>query len=260
VRISDTYEFLRVLEAEFAEEMPGPFPVRTNRPLGFPGDPLAEFESVTPPGEPLFWVACTGCAERGCIPILRNTIIEAIRLAVNAADKLEAASRPGRNAEADKTARLFRAFFCHDPTTPISWAGGEPSGLSVARRLRLVARELGGGRRMIFVCLPTRPGCPDGDATCCGAGEINARSVPGTSTIGLCDGFWNEVRLPGLPNIDRRAGTIIHETLHLLFASATGGIRDRNPRRANAHCYKAFVLRANGFGGDPLAVAGCGLC
>jgi hypothetical protein len=60
--------------------------------------------------------------------------------------------------------------------------------------------------------------------------------------------------------------------LHLLFAkhgvSATRtapeipatGILDEGPKRANAHCYKAFVLRVNGFGRDPLAVDGCGKC
>jgi hypothetical protein len=216
-----------------------------------------------PIGIPRFFVACTGCADRGCLPILRDAIGEAIRLATSAARKLETASRlaPGqRDPVATETARLFRAFFCHDPSRPIPWAGNEPSGLSVAKRFRAVARELGGGRRLFFVCLPTRKDCPDGASTCCRAEGHNARSVPGSSTVGLCAEFWEDQRLRGLPDMDRRAGTIIHEMLHLLFATATTGIRDQNPKRANAHCYKAFVLRVNGFGRDPMAVEGCGNC
>jgi len=63
---------------------------------------------------------------------------------------------PGsRNKDAKETARLFRAFFCHDPSLLIPWAGG-PSGASVAVRFRAVADELDGGRRILFICRPTR--------------------------------------------------------------------------------------------------------
>jgi hypothetical protein len=75
----------------------------------------------------------------------------------------------------------------------------------------------------------------------------------------LCPGFWANMHLPGLPDVDRRAGTIVHEMLHMLYASRTGGIRDEG-KRANAHCYKAFVLRVNGYGRDPIATDGCGGC
>jgi hypothetical protein len=264
---STVFELLRELEREFEEESPelewDEIPSRNER---FVDDPI---------GRPIFDIACTGCADGGCHPVLRSAIVEAIRLAIGAARKLEVASSLGpslRDKDAKETARLFRAFFCHDPSLPIVWAGNQASGLSVAKRLRSVAKELGGGRRILFLCLPTRSDCPRGDPTCCGVPEINARSVPGSNTVGLCEDFWADQRLPGLPDLDRRAGTIVHEMLHLLFAkhgiSATRttpeipatGILDQGPKRANAHCYKAFVLRVNGFGRDPLAVEGCGPC
>lgn len=235
---------------------------------------------------PIFDVACTGCANGQCVacddgqcaacPVaggacrtaLRQAVIEAIKLANNSAAKLEAAIKvdPGkRDKDAQETARLFRAFFCHDPSLFIPWAGG-PSGASVAERFRAVARELNGGRRILFVCRPTVAGCADTDQTCCSATD-NAFTMPllagRASTIFLCQGFWDNVILPGLPNADRRGGTILHETLHLLFGHGNGkgrGILDSDPKRANAHCYKAFALRVNGFGRDPVANAGCGAC
>jgi len=239
---------------------------------------------------PIFDVACTGCTAGqcaacpdgqcaacpvhggGCRTVLRQAIIEAIKLARNAADKVDAAisvTRGSRNAGAKETARLFRAFFCHDPSDVISWAGG-PSGASVAQRFRAVARELDGGRRIHFICRPTRVPCADADETCCPAGDV-AFSMPllaaRGSTVFLCAPFWNEIHLPGLPNEDRRGGTILHEMLHMLFGHGPEsghhgihGILDADPKRANAHCYKAFALRVNGFGQDPVAGAGCGPC
>lgn len=252
MRIFDTIGFLRELEAEFAEE-----------PLGLSSrrcqteDRLFELDAAA--GEPLFWMACTGVKDRD--PVLREAVREAIKLATSAADRLEVASRAGkRSPDAEKIARLFRAFFCVDPARPVPWAAGEPFGMVVGRRLRAIARELGGGRRIIFACLETRKDCPEGNDFCCPPEGVNARSVPGSSTIGLCDVFWTNTRFPGLPTLQWRAGTIIHEMLHLLFATATTGIHDEGPRFANAHCYKMFVLRANGYGGDPLALEGCGLC
>jgi hypothetical protein len=55
--------------------------------------------------------------------------------------------------------------------------------------------------------------------------------------------------------------------LHMLFGegpeSGHGkirGIKDRDPKRANAHCYNAFVLRVNGFGRDKVSDKKCGAC
>jgi hypothetical protein len=76
-----------------------------------------------------------------------QAIIQAIKLANTAASKLEAPTKiePGkRDNDAKETARLFRAFFGHDPSKPISYAGNEASGVSVAKRFRAVAKELAG--------------------------------------------------------------------------------------------------------------------
>lgn len=241
---------------------------------------------------PIFDVACTGCAAGQCVAcpdgqcaacpvhdgrcraVLGEAISEAIRLARNAATKIDAAISvpPGaRNADARETARLFRAFFCHDPSMLIPWTGG-PSGASVAQRFRAVADELAGGRRILFICRPTRVPCPDSDETCCTPGDhaFTMPLQPGrASALFMCDRFWNDAiqRQQGLPAVTNRAGTIIHEMLHMLFGhgpesghNKIRGILDTDPKRANAHCYNAFVLRVNGFGRDRVSNAGCGTC
>ena len=241
---------------------------------------------------PIFDLACTGCTagqcavcpdamcaacplqDGRCRDILARAIVEAVELARHAADKIDAAIRVAprsRGPEEKETARLFRAFFCHDPSLVIPWAGG-PSGASVAERFRAVARELGGGRRILFICRATRVPCPEEDETCCDSGD-HAFTMPllrgRGSALFLCDKFWNDriQKQPGLPAVDNRAGTIIHEMMHLLFGHGPEsgqhkirGILDADPKRANAHCYNAFVLRVNGFGGDRVSNAGCGPC
>jgi hypothetical protein len=231
----------------------------------------AEAEIFAPAGPtgPIFDVACTGCAGGQCVPcqsglcvacpvhgggcrtVLRAAIIEAIKLARKAADKVDAATsvEPGkRGKDAKETARLFTFFFCHDPSLPIPWAGG-PSGITVAARLRAVAQELDGGRRILFECRPD--------------GGCNAFTVVGQhSTVFLCPPFWGNAGLRGLPEVDRRAATIIHEMLHNLFDvddfTRQNDPTQNTPRRFDAHCYEAFVLRVNGFGADPLDVQVCG--
>src|SRR5258708_2524730 len=123
-------------------------------------------------GGPIFEVACAGCAAGqcvacpdglcaacpvhggGCRAVVRQAIIEAIKLARNAAGKIDAAisvepSKRGKDAK--ETARLFQFFFCHDPSLVIPCAGG-PSGVTVAQRLRAVAGELGVVRWVFFAC------------------------------------------------------------------------------------------------------------
>jgi hypothetical protein len=96
--------------------------------------------------------------------VLRKALREAINLANNVASKLEPSQR---DAATKETARLFKGFFGHDPTWPVSWAGNKASGAIVAHRFRMVARGLGGGRRMLFRC-----GCPGAGA----GAEVVART------------------------------------------------------------------------------------
>ena len=204
-----------------------------------------------------------GLTEAQCAPLVSQAIIQAIKLANTAASKLEAPTKiePGkRDNDAKETARLFRAFFGHDPSNPISYAGNEASGVSVAKRFRAVAKELGGERRMIFRCVPaTCPAGADsnpGDAAhpaCCRVGSrafavINRPEL--RSVVHLCPPFWN---LPAAS----RGGTILHEMLHLLFATGPHGFLAHAGRRANAHCYKAFALRVGGYGRDLDATCAC---
>jgi hypothetical protein len=217
----------------------------------------------TQPARPVFDVQCpAGCppvAAAECRPIVRRAIIEAIKQAENAANKIDEAIKVPpdmRNAEAKKTAGFFTTFFGHDPSHPISWAGNEASGVSVAKRFRAVARELGGGRRIVFRCvLATCPaGSPStpGDVAhpaCCSV-DSRAFFVPGApalrNVVHLCPPFWT---LPAAS----RGGTIIHEMLHLLYPE----FLHHGFRRPNAHCYKAFALRVKGHGRDLLATCSC---
>jgi hypothetical protein len=250
----------------------------------------SEAERFSPPAThgPLFDLACGNCADGQCVPcpdgfcaacpvqhgacraVLGDAIVEAIKLARGAAAKLESAISvpPGsRNNEQKETARLFTAFFCHDPSLFIPWAHG-PSGASIAVRFRAVAKELDGGRKIHFVCRPTTDPCGDVD-TCCDKDTFAFAMRGNHINLFLCPQFWddNQQRQRGLPAVDNRAGTIIHEMLHMLFGegpeSGHGkirGILDADPKRANAHCYNAFVLRVNGFGRDQVSNDGCGSC
>jgi len=216
----------------------------------------------TPQAEPVFDVQCPappGCppveAEQ-CGPVVRQAIREAIKLANNAALKLDAAIKvqPSlRTVEAKNTARLFRFFFGHDPSRLVQHANNQASGAIIAHRFRTVARELGGRRRIIFRC----------DAGCAPTTRARTNQAAEPNVVNLCATFWNPPRgdSRGLPPTFLRAGTIIHEMLHVLyhefFHHAGHPSGDPEMRRDNAHCYKAFALRVAGFGGDRLAVAAC---
>jgi hypothetical protein len=195
-----------------------------------------------------------------CRAVVRQAIKVAIDLANNAANKLEAPTKlepAKRDQDANKTAGFFKSFFGHDPSTLID---NEPSGVSIAKRFRSVAKELGGGRRMIFRCVAAT--CAAGaastpgnaaQAACCSVGS-RAFTVPDRpdliSVVHLCPPFWN------LPE-GSRGGTIIHEMLHLFFAAGPHGFLRDTGRRANAHCYKAFALRVKGYGRDLDATCQC---
>ena len=228
----------------------------------------AEMYSPSATG-PLFDLACTGCAAGQCVPcqsglcvacpvhggacrtIVFDAVVEAIKLARSAADKVDAAvalPAAARGKVEKETARLYKFFFCHDPSLYIPWAGG-PSGTTVSARLRAVAGELDGGRRILFECRPD--------------GGCNAFTIPGVhSTVFLCPPFWAVQGLPGLPEVNRRAATITHEMLHNLYDlddfTRFNNPAQPTPRRFDAHCYEAFLLRVNGYGSDQTDVQACG--
>jgi hypothetical protein len=223
-----------------------------------PAIQIAPMSVFGEPPTPVFDVVCPACppvAAGQCRAVLRQAIIEAIRLANNAAGKLDVANsvEPSeRDQDAANTANLFRFLFGHDPSTPVPWAGNVASGNSVAHRLRAVARELGGGRRITFRC-NLGPLCAGRVAVTNQAAEPNV--------MNLCATFWAPPASPGLPAEGFRAGTLIHEMLHMLypdfFHHAGHPSGDPERRRDNAHCYKAFALRVGGYGRDPNAVARC---
>lgn len=214
-------------------------------------------------GAPIFDVQCPnppGCApvpDAGCRAAVREAVQEAIRLASNAAGKIEAllnVAPAARDNEAKQTAKFFRFFFGHDPLLLIEGPRKEASGISVAARFRAVARELDGGRRVIFQCRPTQAHCGDADLTCCCPADNAWFSLGVPNTVNLCAAFWNPpAGLRGLPALNYRAAIIIHEMLHMLFQ----GIRDLRHGRPRASCYEAFALRLAGFGADPFDVCNC---
>jgi hypothetical protein len=209
--------------------------------------PLGLAEPVTP----AFRFFCAaGCAPRPvgeCLGIVRRTIREAIRLADNAAAKLEA-----RDTEA---MRLFRFFFGN----PERSVDGRPAADVVAARFRAAAN--GFRKRVPHI----RCGVVGAGASDCGT--ENAFGVPRRApsaaiplprnTITLCPPFW--ALRPHL-----QAGVMLHEMLHLLFWEFFGHQvslpRPGDPeerRRDNSHCFEAFALRVAGHGADPLDVQAC---
>ena len=237
----------------------------------------SEADMFAPPVPmPLFDVQCMNCEAGECVPCreppcvecpllvrkcrsaLTEAILKAIMLVQNAADKIEetiGVRREFRGQRAQETAETFKLTFCHDPLDIVPWAGG-PSGATVARRFRAVAHELDGARgqrRIRFVCRPTVAACQDGDHLCCADGDF-ARTIPGVSVINLCNEFWNQ-------DADHRAGIIIHEMLHMLYALEDETFfrtrRIPTPRRFDAYCYQAFVLWINDIPPDDYASAKC---
>jgi hypothetical protein len=208
------------------------------QPQGFFADQAGvsflEEPAAPPPAGPVFRLECgAGChpvAAAQCRATLRRAIVAAIRLASNAAAKLEASPR-----DAD-TVRHFRFLFGHDPSRPVPWAANRESGAIVARRFRMVEQALR-RRGTQFRC-----GCPGAAAT------VNARTIP-PNEIRLCDRFWTLSPI-------LRAGVVLHEMLHLLFHTfLRHDARER--RRNNAHCYEAFALRVAGHTPEQSDISRC---
>jgi hypothetical protein len=265
------FELLGEREDEFeqeAMELEPLFSRRRARAHHLGGEARRALELPPLPGVPIpgtihRLVCPAGCpplAAAQCVPIVRQAIFEAINLANNAADKLAAPTKiepskrdPKKDKVAIETARLFAAFFCHDPSRPVSWAGNEASGVSVAKRFRAVAKNLGGpeARRITFRC---DPHCGP-----CQRAHTNQHDEP--NIINLCALFWNPPPgMPGLPAEGFRGGVILHEMLHVLYTDFfhhAGHPHANEHRRNNAYCFRAFALRAKGYGQDQAAPPGC---
>ena len=205
-----------------------------------------------------------GLTEAQCAPIVRQAIVEAIKLANIAAKKLDVSTKTEpakRDADAKRTATKFRAFFGHDPLTRLTTTGKDPSGVSIVERFREVAKELAGGRQIVFRCLPTRVDCVEEDLTCCFPNDAAfAHQQDAPNVVHLCASFWNPVGvLRGLPIETYRGAIILHEMLHILFGptSGPGGFLGDTGRRANAHCHEIFALRAAGFGQETEIIKRC---
>jgi hypothetical protein len=189
---------------------------------------------------PVFDPACPSCPPAGttaaeCSRIVRGAIAAAIRLANNAASKLEA--KPIDS----ETVRLFRFFFGHDPTRRLSYASNRESGANVAHRFRKVAEAL--QRRGIrYQC-----GCPGADV------DVRAQTLLGGNRIELCNRFWDLPAGLRVAPVFFRAGVLIHEVLHMLYSD----FLIHTGRRANAHCYEAFAMRVAGHAADPSDVRQC---
>ena len=219
--------------------------------LGGFGFPVMDVQCPDPPG-------CAPVDAAACGGEIRAAVREAIRLANNAADKLEAAIAvppASRNADAKRTAARFIRFFGHDPARAVTWAGNEESGVSVAKRFRAVANELNGGRRVIFQCRPTTADCAREDLTCCMPRTTGFFHEDLRNTVSLCDDFWNRPAdlPPGLSTLRYRAGIIIHEMLHMLFRH----LRDVGHGRIRNACYEGFALDLAGSPPDPFDICNC---
>jgi len=195
---------------------------------------------------PLFRLDCTaGCAPIppfACRTVLRTAILDAIRLASDAAGKLEASPRDRL------TVSEFRSFFGHDPWLRVPLAGNRESGAIVARRFRMAENAL---RRGGALGTPgTRYRCDPCTATEPPAPDIHARAIL-PNEVRLCPSFWSR-RLSRF----LKAGVVLHEMLHLVF----GQFFDHSPserRRNNAYCYEAFALRVAGQTPEKLACDRC---
>jgi len=100
VRVSTEFESFGALYEELEEEELGLdlaplFSPRQSLGRRFGRREWLEFEESS--GAPVFDIECAPCPVKDCRPLLRQAIVEAIRLAKRAADKLEAGSKLAPN-------------------------------------------------------------------------------------------------------------------------------------------------------------------
>jgi hypothetical protein len=197
-----------------------------------------------PPAAPVFRLDCAGgCAQAGandaeCRRALRQAIVSAIGVANTAAAALE------ENPRADRTRRIFRFFFGHDPSRAVAWANNQESGATVAHRLRKVAEALQ-GRNTQYRCAAPPANRPN----------RRARAVSPNEVL-LHTRFWDPPAGLGMSNQLFRAAVLLHEMLHLLYDDFLVH-DDAERRRNNAHCYEAFAMRVAGHAADPTDVTQC---
>lgn len=92
------------------------------------------------------------------------------------------------------------------------------------------------GRRRV-----TFGGCTDR----CAADDLAISCAPTDGrTLVVCPAFWSD---PLMGSVDQRAGTIIHEGVHMRFNVERHGHANANQRGRNAECYEAFVADLYGF-------------
>jgi hypothetical protein len=195
--------------------------------------------------DPLFDLKCpSGCdpipfSPIGCHPALRQAIVDACHLALNAARELEATPRSTRTVDE------FRRFFGHDPGQPLPWPGIRDSGTRFARRFRAVAEALRRSKTLYRCdpCTTIREDPPPGAIL-----DAHAIAIPLNEVV-LCPSFWRLSRF-------HQAGVILHEMFHLRFDPCFrhGGCETK---RTNAYCYEAFALRLDGHEPEPLVSQKC---
>ena len=160
-------------------------------------------------------------------------------MAIGAANKLDASLKPGpRTPAASDTARLYRFFFGHDPTLPVDWAGGIPSGASIAGQYR-AGPELGAGRQIVFRC---------GDAALCAGAVVVTATALGHCRTQRDQPVWSVLGspcLPGLPPENFRGTTVLHEMLHVLFRE---GFHDAGRRLTSSDAITPVASRRSPVG------------
>src|SRR5688572_2849414 len=125
------------------EQRLAPFGHYGNYSSGF-GAPAKCLPSAAPtvvrPAQPNFRFDCAaGCPQVfpfACHVALRQAVLDASKLAANAALRLQ--STPRLSA----TVNHFRSIFGHDPAQPLPWPGLKDSGIRFAVRFRAIEQAL----------------------------------------------------------------------------------------------------------------------
>ena len=204
---------------------------------------FGEPHSRTQGAVPLFRFDCgIGCPPFlpiMCQAVVRQAILDACRLAVNAARKLAATPRD------TNTVQQFKAIFGHDPARPEPWPGIKDAGIRIANRYRLVEKALLRANTLYRCdpCTQTVYERPEGFVL-----DLHARALP-PNEVRLCPSFWQLSRI-------LQAGVILHEMFHLRFdpCFVHGACETK---RTSAYCYEVFALRMASETPDALAVSKC---